>query len=318
MHDAGSRPLARRGVSPGATDAGAGGRLLVVGAGTMGAQIAQQAALNGIDVALVDVGADVLQRAMATNRQWLDRRVEKGKLDRETADAAAARVTPTTDLATAAAGAAWAIEAVVEIPSVKREIFTALDAHLPANAGIATNSSNIVVSRLADATARPELCCNMHFFHPVLVMDLCEVVRGPQTSDETTARAVAWSRRMGRTPIVVEKEIDGFIVNRILGSASRAAFSLLQAGVASAEDIDIAVRKGLNWPMGPFQLSDFSGLDTVLTIRRDRMERDHAPGDVATVAILERMVAAGRLGRKSGRGFYDYAVDPPAPVPLPD
>jgi 3-hydroxybutyryl-CoA dehydrogenase len=294
------------------------GRLLVVGAGTMGAQIAQQAALHGIDVALVDVNREVLERAMTSNRKWLDRRVEKGKLDRDEADAATRGVTAMTDIATAASGSAWAIEAVVEIASVKREVFAALDAHLPADAGIATNSSNIVVSRLADATRRPELCCNMHFFHPVLVMDLCEVVRGPQTSDETCARAVAWSRRMGRTPIVVEKEIDGFIVNRILGSASREAFSLLQGGVASAEDIDVAVRKGLNWPMGPFSLADFSGLDTVLTIRRDRMERDHAPGDVATVAILERMVAAGRLGRKSGRGFYDYAVDPPAPLPLPD
>ena len=164
----------------------------------------------------------------------------------------------------AASKSAWAIEAVVELPSVKREIFAELDAHLPARAGIATNSSNIVVSRLADATARPQLCCNMHFFHPVLVMDLCEVVRGPETSDETCARAVAWSQRMGRTAIVVEKEIDGFIVNRILGAASREAFSLLKGGVASAEDIDIAVRKGLNWPMGPFQLADFSGLDTVL------------------------------------------------------
>ena len=298
--------------------AGAEGRLLVVGAGTMGAQIAQQAALHGIDVALVDVNPDELQRAMASNRQLLDRRVEKGKLDRDAADAAARGVTAMSDLPLAASGAAWAIEAVVEVASVKREVFAALDANLPADAGIATNSSNIVVSRLADATRRPELCCNMHFFHPVLVMDLCEVVRGPQTSDETCARAVAWSRRMGRTPIVVEKEIDGFIVNRILGSASREAFSLLQAGVASAEDIDVAVRKGLNWPMGPFQLADFSGLETVLTIRRDRMERDHVPGDVATVAILERMVAAGRLGRKSARGFYDYAVDPPAPLPLPD
>jgi 3-hydroxybutyryl-CoA dehydrogenase len=296
----------------------ADGRLLVVGAGTMGAQIAQQAALHGIDVALVDVNTEVLQRAMASNRQWLERRVEKGKLDRAAADAAADGVTAMSDLAAAAADSAWAIEAVVEVPSVKREVFATLDAHLPPEAGIATNSSNIVVSRLADATARPQLCCNMHFFHPVLVMDLCEVVRGPQTSDETTARAVAWSRRMGRTPIVVTQEIDGFIVNRILGSASREAFSLLQGGVASAEDIDIAVRKGLNWPMGPFQLADFSGLDTVLTIRRDRMERDHAPGDVATVAILERLVGAGRLGRKSGRGFYDYAVDPPAPLPLPD
>ena len=294
------------------------GRLLVVGAGTMGAQIAQQAALNGIDVSLVDVDSKHLKRAMTGNRQWLDRRVEKGKLERAEADDAARRVTATTDLASAASESAWAIEAVVELPSVKREIFAELDAHLPARAGIATNSSNIVVSRLADATARPELCCNMHFFHPVLVMDLCEVVRGPETSDDTCERAVAWSRRMGRTAIVVEKEIDGFIVNRILGAASREAFSLLKGGVASAEDIDIAVRKGLNWPMGPFQLADFSGLDTVLTIRRDRMERDHAPGDVATVAILERMVADGRLGRKSDRGFYDYAVDPPAPLPLPD
>jgi 3-hydroxybutyryl-CoA dehydrogenase len=294
------------------------GRLLVVGAGTMGAQIAQQAALHGVDVSLVDVDGEHLQRAMASNSKWIERQVEKGRLDRADADAAAARVTATTDLAAAAAESTWAIEAVVEIPSVKREIFAELDAHLPARAGIATNSSNIVVSRLADATARPELCCNMHFFHPVLVMDLCEVVRGPQTSDETCDRAVAWSRRMGRTPIVVEKEIDGFIVNRILGSASREAFSLLEGGVASAEDIDVAVRKGLNWPMGPFQLADFSGLDTVLTIRRDRMERDHAPGDVATVSILERMVSAGRFGRKNGRGFYDYAVDPPAPLPLPD
>src|ERR1700730_2345765 len=293
------------------------GRLVVVGAGTMGAQIAQQAALHGIDVSLVDVDAEHLQRAMTSNRQHLDRRVEKGKLDRVEADAATSRVTATTDLASAASESAWAIEAVVELASVKREIFAALDAHLPARAGIATNSSNIVVSRLADATARPELCCNMHFFHPVLVMDLCEVVRGPETSDETCARAVAWSRRMGRTPIVVEKEMEGFIVDVVLGAASREAFSLLKGGVASAEDIDIAVRKGLNWPMGPFQLSDFSGLDTVLTIRRDRMQRDRAPGDVATVAILERMVAAGRLGRKSGRGFYDYAVDPPVPLPLP-
>jgi len=297
---------------------GAEGRLLVVGAGTMGAQIAQQAALHGVDVALVDVDAHQLSHAMAANLEWLERRVDKGKLEPQAADAAASRVTPMEDLAAAAAESAWAIEAVVENAAVKRDIFAALDAHLPEHAGIATNSSNIVVSRLADATGRPDRCCNMHFFHPVLVMDLCEVVRGPATSDDTCARAVAWSRRMGRTPIVVEKEIDGFIVNRILGAASREAFSLLAGGVASAEDIDIAVRRGLNWPMGPFQLSDFSGLDTVLGVRRDRMEREAAPGDVATVAILERLVAAGRLGRKSGRGFYDYGVEPPAPLPVPD
>ena len=293
-------------------------RLLVVGAGTMGAQIAMQAALHGIDVALVDVSPAQLQRATAGNRQWLERRVERGKLDAEHAEAAAERVEATSDLPAAAARSAWAIEAVVEKADVKRDVFAELDRALPAAAGIATNSSNIVVSRLADATKRPELCCNMHFFHPVLVMDLCEVVRGPQTADETVQRALDWSRRMGRTAIVVEREIDGFIVNRILGAASREAFTLLAEEVATVEDIDTATRTGLNWPMGPFELADFSGLDTVLGVRRDRMQREHEPGDEATVGILERLVAAGRLGRKAGRGFYDYSEDTPTPLPLPD
>ncbi|MBV8527717.1 MAG: 3-hydroxyacyl-CoA dehydrogenase family protein [Candidatus Dormibacteraeota bacterium] len=130
-------------------------------------------------------------------------------------------------------------------------------------------------------------------------------------------RALAWARRMGRTAVLVEREIDGLIVNRILGAASREAFTLLAGGVATADDIDTAVRTGLNWPMGPFELTDFSGVDTVLGVRRDRMQREREPGDEATVEILERLVAAGRLGRKSGRGFYDYATDPPTPLALP-
>ena len=284
----------------------------------MGAQIAMQAALHGVDVSLVDVNQTQLQHAVASNRQWLERRVEKGKLESESANDAASRVHAGSDLSAAASDCSWAIEAVVEDAAIKRQVLAELDAHLPAGAGIATNSSNIVVSRLADATRRPELCCNMHFFHPVLVMDLCEVVRGPQTSDETVQRALAWSRRMGRTAVVVEREIDGFIVNRILGAASREAFALLADDVATVEDIDTATRTGLNWPMGPFELSDFSGLDTVLGVRRDRMQRERQSGDEATVAILERLVASGRLGRKSGRGFYDYSEDPPAPMPLPD
>ena len=293
-------------------------RLLVVGAGTMGAQIALQAALQGIGVALVDVAPPQLQRAIAGNRQWLERRVEKGKLDSEHAQAAQERVHATTDLPSAAQESAWAIEAVVEDAAVKCAVFTELDLALPSGAGIATNSSNIVVSRLASATRRPQLCCNMHFFHPVLVMDMCEVGRGPDTSDETVQRALAWSRRMGRTSVVVEREVDGLIVNRILGAASREAFTLLAGGVATPDDIDTAVRTGLNWPMGPFELADFSGIDTVLGVRRDRMLREREPGDEATVEILERLVAAGRLGRKSGRGFYDYATDPPTPLALPE
>ena len=292
--------------------------LLVLGAGTMGAQIAQQAALHGVEVRLVDVDAGQLDRAAAGNRKQLDRMVEKGTLDAASADAAHARVTRTTDLAAAAGEAGWAIEAIIEEVNAKRAAFAELDRHLPPEAGIASNSSNIVVSRLADATSRPERCCNMHFFHPVLRMDLCEIARGPQTSDDTIARAQAWCRRMERSAILVEREIDGFIVNRILGALSREAFTLLDTGVARAEDIDLAARAGLNWPMGPFQLADFSGLDVVLGVRRDRLMREGRAGDDSTVRILERMVAAGRLGRKSGTGFYDYSTNPPAPVPLPE
>jgi 3-hydroxybutyryl-CoA dehydrogenase len=296
----------------------AGERLLVLGSGTMGSQIAQQAALCGVDVDLVDVSAEQLQRAVAQNRALLEKRVARGRLDAADAEAALARVSTSDDLPGAAARCQWAIEAIVERVDAKREAFAELDRHLPDGAGIATNSSNIVSSRLADATQRPQLCCNMHFFHPVLVMDVCEVVRGPHTSDDTARRAVEWCRRIGRTPVLIEREIDGFVVNRVLGAASREAFTLLTDGVASAEDIDAAVRHGLNWPMGPFQLADFSGLDTVLNVRRDRFEQSAQPGDRATVELLERLVADGRLGRKNGRGFYDYSTSPPAPLPLPE
>jgi len=294
------------------------GRLLVLGAGTMGAQIAQQAALHGVDVDLVDVARDQLQRAVEQNRKLLENRVAKGKLERDVAEAALARVRASDDLPAAASQCAWAIEAIVEQVDAKRTAFAELDRALPAAAGIATNSSTIVSSRLASATQRPERVCNMHFFHPVLVMDVCEVVRNPQTSDQTVEDAVEWCMRMQRHPVVIQKEIDGFVVNRILGAASREAFTLLTGGYASFEDIDTAVRAGLNWPMGPFMLADFSGLDTVLNVRRDRAARTGEAGDTATVALLEKLVAAGRLGRKAGRGFYDWSVTPPAPLPLPD
>jgi 3-hydroxybutyryl-CoA dehydrogenase len=131
-------------------------------------------------------------------------------------------------------------------------------------------------------------------------------------------RAVSWCRRMGRRPVVVEKEIDGFIVNRVLGAASQEAFSLLTEGIASVADIDTAARAGLNWPMGPFELADFSGVDVVLGVRRDRRTRDGGRGGETTLRLLESMVAAGRLGRKAGRGFYDYSTKPPTPLPLPE
>ena len=296
----------------------ADGRLLVLGAGTMGAQIAQQAALQGVDVHLVDVSAEQLERAAAGNRRLLEGRVAKGRIAAEDAEAALARVHTSGDLPAAAADSSWAIEAIVEQVDAKRRVFSELDRYLPEEAGIATNSSTIVSSRLASATRRADRVCNMHFFHPVLVMDVCEVVRNPQTSDDTVADAVAWCARMGRHAVVIEKEIDGFVVNRILGAASREAFTLLTGGFASFSDIDTAVRAGLNWPMGPFMLADFSGLDTVLNVRRDRASRGNDPGDRAAVELLEKLVGDGRLGRKAGRGFYDWSTKPPTPLSLPE
>src|SRR5438309_3877847 len=201
--------------------------LAVVGAGSMGAQIAQQAALHGIDVRLHDQADEQLRKAVESNRGHLNRRMEKGRLTAQDAEAALARLRTTTELAQAVDGADLVIEAVFEDLAVKREIFAELDRLAPAEAVLASNSSTMGISKIADATRRPALCVNMHFFFPVLVMDLVEVVRGPETSAETVDRAMAMARAMGRTPVLINKEIDGFIVNRILHAATQEAYRLL-------------------------------------------------------------------------------------------
>ena len=280
-------------------------RLAVVGAGSMGAQIAQQAALHGIDTVLHDQGEDQLRKARASNQGHIARRVEKGRLSEEKAREALERVRGTTDLREAAREADFVIEAVFEDLDVKRSIFHDLDELAPAHAVLASNSSTIGISKIADATRRPDRCLNMHFFYPVLVMDLVEVVRGPQTSDETMERGMALAREMGRTPVLLKKEIDGFIVNRILHAATQEAYRLLDADVASFEDIDAAVEKGLNWPMGPFRLGDFSGLDVTYNARL-HMYRSTGDERYRPSPQLEAKVKAGKLGRKSGEGWYRY------------
>jgi len=280
-------------------------RLAVVGAGSMGAQIAMQAALHGVDVALQDVNAEQLERATSSNRGHLERRVEKGRMSRADADASLARVRTTNSLEEAAGDADFVIEAVFENLDVKRATFTELDRIAPKDAVLASNSSTMGISKLAGATSRPDRCVNMHFFFPVLVMDLVEVVRGPETSDETVERALGMAREMGRTAVVLNKEIDGFIVNRILHAASQEAYRLLDAGVASYEDIDVAVEKGLNWPLGPFRLGDFSGLDVTYNARL-HMYRTTGDERYRPSPQLEAKVKAGKLGRKTGEGWYIY------------
>jgi 3-hydroxybutyryl-CoA dehydrogenase len=290
--------------------------ICVVGAGTMGSQIAQQCALGGYDVYLTDVSHEQLQRASEQNLKLLTRRADKGQLSSEEASAAHRRVSTTTSLDEAAAAADFCFEAVLEQLPAKLEVFRALDRVAPAHAILATNSSTIPISRIAGATGRPDRCCNTHFFHPVLVMQLCEVVKGPETSDATIATAMELIRRINRVPVLIEREIDGFIVNRILHAASQEAMRLYEGGYATFADIDLAVEKGLNWPMGPFKLADFSGVDITYNARREKFEGSGDEHD-RPADFLRRMVEAERLGRKTGIGFYDYSAGEPVPAADP-
>jgi 3-hydroxybutyryl-CoA dehydrogenase len=289
-------------------------RILVVGAGQMGAQIALQSALHGYQVALNDLSADILTRAMALNRGHLERRVAKGQLTREAMEAASARVALEPDLEAAAASADFVIEAIVERLQPKQECFARLDRACPPHAILVTNSSTLMISQIAPVTKRPAQCANMHWFYPPLVMRLVEVVKGRETSEETVELVAALTRAVGREPVILRKELPGFLVNRILRALGNEAYHLLEEGVASFADIDRAVELGLNHPMGPFKLGDLSGLDIGYNARLETYEltkdrKDRPP------AALERRVKRGDLGRKTGRGFYDYSTDPPTPTP---
>ncbi len=288
-------------------------RILVVGAGQMGAQIALQAALHGYRVTLNDLTMDLLQGAIEKNRPHLERRVAKGQMSKEEMQATLDRLRLEPDLDRAARDADFVIEAIVERLDPKKECFTRLDRAAPPHAILATNSSTLGISLIAPATRRPEKCVNMHFFYPPLVMRLVEVVKGTETAEEMVQVAAEIVRRMGREPVILRKEIPGFVANRILHAMRKEAYFLVEEGVASFADIDKAVRLGLNHPMGPFELADLSGLDIGYSAQLEAYERSKDPRDRPPRA-LEVRVKRGDLGRKTGRGFYDYSTDPPTPT----
>lgn len=283
-------------------------RILVVGAGTMGAQIAMVAALAGYATSATDLTDAALERAEAQLRGRLERDVAKGRRTREDVDAAFARLSFTTDLDSAASDADLVIEAAVEKLEIKRELFARLDELTPPHAILTTNSSAIMSSQLADATQRPDRVANMHFFNPALVMRCVEVVRSPATSDATVEAVVGLARRLGKEPVVLAKEIPGFVANRILGAVRDEAIFLLEQGVASVEDIDTACRTALGYPMGPFELMDLTGIDIGYHAKLARHAVTNDPRDLPSRTVTA-LVERGELGRKTGSGFYTYDAD---------
>ncbi len=289
-------------------------QILVVGAGQMGAQIAMQAALHAYAVTLNDLSVNILEKGMKGNRVQLEKRVAKGQMTQAQMDEAIAQVRLEPDLEKAARAADLAIEAIIERLEPKRECFAKLDRFCPPHAILVSNSSTLMISQIATATRRPAQCANMHWFYPPLVMRLVEVVKGKDTSEETAQVVAELARKIGREPVILRKELPGFLVNRILRALGREAYYLLEQGVATFADIDKAVELGLNHPMGPFKLADFSGLDIGYNARLETYEVTKDPKDLPPKA-LEIRVKRGDLGRKTGRGFYDYSTTPPAPTP---
>ena len=280
-----------------------GQRIGVIGAGTMGNGIAQVCAMAGLDVTLVDVSDAAVARGLATLGKSLERLVKKDKLTVASSAAALARVQGTTDYA-ALAGADLVIEAATENLALKLRILQQLAEVVREDAVIATNTSSISITQLAAAVKAPERFVGMHFFNPVPLMALVEVIGGLQTSEATRERALAFVRAIGKTPIAV-KNSPGFAVNRILVPMINEAIFVLQEGLASAEDIDAGMTLGCNQPIGPLALADLIGLDTLLAVMQVFSEGFDDP-KYRPAPLLKEMVAAGRLGRKSGRGFYAY------------
>ncbi|MDX6225864.1 MAG: 3-hydroxybutyryl-CoA dehydrogenase [Frankiales bacterium] len=280
-------------------------KIAVIGAGLMGSGIAQVSAQAGYDVVLRDIGEDAIARGLGGIRKSYDRFVQKGTLSADDAEAALGRISTTTDLEEAATGADIVVEAVFEKLEVKHEVFRVLDKVCKNGAVLATNTSALPVTQIAAVTGRPEAVVGTHFFSPVPMMKLCELVRGYKTSDETLAKAREYAESVGKTCIVVNRDVAGFVTTRLIVALSVEAAKLVESGVASAEDVDVACRLGFGHAMGPLQTMDLTGVDIMVNAAKNIYDSTQDE-KFATPELLARMVTAGDLGRKSGKGFYEY------------
>ena len=281
-------------------------QVLVVGAGFMGAGIAQVAAQAGHQVHLMDVQPAAIEQALK-NIRWSVEKLSAKAVLKESPDQVLARISTEKDLSSAAE-VDWVIEAAVEEEELKRGLFRELDRLSRPETILATNTSSIPITRLAASTTRPARVLGLHFFGPVPLMRLVEVVKGEKTSAKVFERGVSFVQSLGKTPLRVQRDIPGFVMNRIFSAAFREAVELVEQGIATPEDIDIGMRLGYGWTVGPFEIADIAGLDTVARVGRS-LQALGAKHLAVTSDRIERMVADGCLGRKVGKGFYRYSPE---------
>jgi 3-hydroxyacyl-CoA dehydrogenase len=281
-------------------------KILVVGAGFMGSGIAQVSAQSGYQVYLMDIQPVITDRALA-NIRWSIEKLEAKALLREPSQKVLARISTVKDLSKASE-VDWVIEAALEEEDLKRSIFQELDRISRPETPLATNTSSIPITRLAENTKRPERVLGLHFFGPVPLMRLVEVVKGEKTSPRIFERGVTFVQSLGKTPVRVQRDIPGFVMNRIFSAAFREAVDLVDQGIVSAEDVDVGMRLGYGWNAGPFEIADNAGLDTFVRVAQT-MRTLGADYLAPSSNLIERMVGEGRLGRKAGKGFYRYSPE---------
>ncbi len=280
-------------------------KICVLGAGLMGSGISQVAAEAGYEVTMRDIEDRFVQGGLSNIRKNYDRAISKAKMTKEQAEANLSRIKGLVDMAQAVKGADVVIEAVIENMDLKKQVYKELEQLCAKETILASNTSGLSITEMASMTKRPAKVIGMHFFNPVPVMKLVEIIKGQSTSEETFQVIKALAEKMGKTPIAIN-EYPGFAVNRILVPMMNEAIFVLAEGVASAEDIDKGMMLGANHPIGPLALADLVGLDTLLSVQ-ENLYKEFGDSKYRPCYLLRKMVRAGQLGRKSGKGFYDYA-----------